>query len=234
MGVYRPRHPERTVLYRVLFHNFDRFLTEFESRFEKERGFLRPIIKEVVERLLDCGNPRCGFARILCPDCSAEHLLMFFCRTRGFYPSCHAKRLEEWGEWMRGELLLDVPHRQVVFTIPKMIRPFFKFKRRLLGELCQAAVQTLLKYFQAETGVELMPGVVAVIQLFRKVYEVNPLTCPKCGGLMKVISFLTDYPAVDRIIHHLNLTFVAERPPPPYIAYQKVLTAAETPAEYSS
>jgi hypothetical protein len=47
--VYRPRHPERTVLYRVLFHYFDRFLAEYESRFEKEYGFLRPIIKEVAE-----------------------------------------------------------------------------------------------------------------------------------------------------------------------------------------
>jgi len=74
-GVYRPRHPERTVLYRVLFHYFDRFLVEYESRFEKEYGFLRPIIKEVVERYLDCGNPRCGFARIRCPDCQAERLL---------------------------------------------------------------------------------------------------------------------------------------------------------------
>ena len=46
-GEYRPRHPERTVLYRVLFHYFDRFLTEYESRFEREYGFLRPIIKEV-------------------------------------------------------------------------------------------------------------------------------------------------------------------------------------------
>jgi hypothetical protein len=50
-GVYRPRHPERTVLYRVLSHHFDRFLTEYESRFEKEYGFLRPIVKDVVERL---------------------------------------------------------------------------------------------------------------------------------------------------------------------------------------
>jgi len=100
-GVYRPRHPERTVLYRVLFHYFDRFLAEYEGRFEKEYGFFRPIVKEVVERYLDCGNPRCGFARIRCPDCQAEHLLMFSCRTRGFCPSCHAKRLEEWGEWMR-------------------------------------------------------------------------------------------------------------------------------------
>jgi hypothetical protein len=40
-GVYLPRHPERTVLYRVLFHHFDRFLTEYESRFKREYGFFR-------------------------------------------------------------------------------------------------------------------------------------------------------------------------------------------------
>ncbi len=57
-GVYRPRHPERTVLYRVLFHYFDRFLAEYEGRFEKENGFLRSIIKEVAERYLDCGTLR--------------------------------------------------------------------------------------------------------------------------------------------------------------------------------
>jgi hypothetical protein len=75
-GIYRPRHPERTILYRVLFHHFDRFLTEYESRFEREYGFFRPIIKDVVERYLDCGNPRCGFARIRCPDCGEERLLL--------------------------------------------------------------------------------------------------------------------------------------------------------------
>jgi len=54
------------------------------------------------------------------------------------------------------------------------------------------------------------------------------------GGTTKVIAFLSDYIAVDRIIDHLNLTFVAERPPPPHIAYQEVLMAAETSAEYFS
>jgi len=39
------------------------------------------------------------------------------------------------------------------------------------------------------------------------------MVCPKCGGMMKVISFLIDYAVVDRIINHLRLTFVAERPP---------------------
>jgi len=165
-GVYRPRHPERTVLYRVLFHHFDRFLTEYESRFEREYGYFRPIIKDVVERYLDCGNPRCGFARIRCPDCRQERLVMFSCRTRGFCPSCHAKRIEEWGEWMRETLLLDVAHRQIVFTIPKRLRVFFKFNRRLLGDLCRCALRALTRYLEVVTGSALTPGVIAAIQTF--------------------------------------------------------------------
>ena len=157
-----------------MFHYFDKFLAEYESRFEKPDGFLRPIVKEVVERYLDCGNPRCGFARIRCPDCQAERLLMFSCRTRGFCPSCHAKRLEEWGEWMREELLLDVPHRQVVFTIPRMLRIFFKYNRRLLGELCRSALRSLARYFEVSTGSQLMPGVIAAIQTFGNRMNFHP------------------------------------------------------------
>jgi hypothetical protein len=36
--------------------------------------------------------------------------------------------------------------------------------------------------------------------MIRKVYEVDPMVCPKCGGQMKVVAFITDYAAVDRII----------------------------------
>lgn len=56
----------------------------------------------------------------------------------------------------------------------------------------------------------------------------------QCGATMKIIAFLTDYAVVDRIIDHLKLTLVAERPPPPRIAYQELLTAAESSAEYIS
>ncbi len=154
-GEYRPRHPERTVLYRVLFHHFERFLAEYESRFEREFGFFRPIVEEVVERYLDCGNPRCGFTRIRCPDCAEERLVMFSCRTRGFYPS-----------WMRESLLLDVPHRQVVFTVPKRLRFFFKYDRRLLGDLCRAARRSQERYFEAVAGGPFTLGVIAVLQTF--------------------------------------------------------------------
>jgi hypothetical protein len=71
-------------------------------------------------------------------------------------------------------------------------------------------------------------------EMIRKVYEVDPLFCPQCGATMKVIAFITDYAVVDRIIDHLKITFVADRPPPPQIAYQEVLLAAEPSAEYYS
>ena len=50
--------------------------------------------------------------------------------------------------------------------------------------------------------------------MIRKVYEVDPMICPKCGGAMKVVAFITEYAVVDRIIDHLKLTFAAEKPPP--------------------
>jgi hypothetical protein len=36
---------------------------------------------------------------------------------------------------------------------------------------------------------------------------------------MEVSPFITDFQAVDRIIEHLKLVFVAAKPPPPRIAY---------------
>lgn len=68
--------------------------------------------------------------------------------------------------------------------------------------------------------------------MIRKVYEVDPMLCPKCGAEMHIIAFLTDFSVVDRIINHLKLTFVAERPPPPRIAYQKLLMDADISADY--
>jgi len=62
--------------------------------------------------------------------------------------------------------------------------------------------------------------------VIRKVYEIDTLLCPSRGGKMKVIAFLTDRAAVDRIINHLKLSFVADRPLPLQAAYQEVLMAA--------
>lgn len=51
---------------------------------------------------------------------------------------------------------------------------------------------------------------------------------------MRIIAFLTDYAVVDSIIQHLSLTFVADKPPPPQVAFQELLMAEEAGSEYFS
>jgi hypothetical protein len=70
------------------------------------------------------------------------------------------------------------------------------------------------------------------IEMIRKVYEVDPLICPSCGGPMNVVSFIEEPKTIDRIIRHLELTFEAERPPPPHHVQQELLMAAEQSGEY--
>ncbi len=68
--------------------------------------------------------------------------------------------------------------------------------------------------------------------MIRKVYEVDPLRCPACGGQMRIISFIEETKPLDRIIRHLEMTFEAERPPPPRVVQQDLLIAAEESGEY--
>ena len=56
-GLYRQRHPGSTVLYRVIATYFDTFLAQYEDRYQKRYWYLRPVVREVVERYLDCANP---------------------------------------------------------------------------------------------------------------------------------------------------------------------------------
>jgi len=69
-------------------------------------------------------------------------------------------------------------------------------------------------------------------EMIRKVYEVDPLCCPSCGGQMRIISFIEDHKVIDRIIRHLELSFQAARPPPPHNVQQELLIAAEESGEY--
>jgi len=75
---------------------------------------------------------------------------------------------------MREELLLDVPHRQVVLTIPKILRLFFRYKLKLLNSLCLSVVHSFVKFLHTITGIELMPGVIAVTQTFGDCINFHP------------------------------------------------------------
>jgi len=63
--------------------------------------------------------------------------------------------------------------------------------------------------------------------MIKKVYEVDPLLCARCGGQISIIPFIEDHKVIDKIIAHLKITFHAERPPPPRLLQQELLMEAE-------
>jgi hypothetical protein len=54
--------------------------------------------------------------------------------------------------------------------------------------------------------------------LIKQVYEFDPLVCPKCGEIMKIIAFVTDYQEISKIIKSLGLP--EYRAPPKLELYQ--------------
>jgi len=42
-------------------------------------------------------------------------------------------------------------------------------------------------------------------ECIKKIWEVDPLTCPHCGGEMKIISFITESSVIRHILEHLHL-----------------------------
>ena len=71
-------------------------------------------------------------------------------------------------------------------------------------------------------------------RLIQKIYEVDPLICPKCKGAMKIISFIEDPSIIREILTHLGLWLVRSRPPPkihdpPNIEYATADSLAHVP-----
>ncbi len=83
--VYRPRRPKESPLWQCLCAHFYDFIQVYPEKYEKKYGFLKPVVEDVVNKYLDCGDLTKGFARIYCKK---SMLLPFSCKGRWFCPSC--------------------------------------------------------------------------------------------------------------------------------------------------
>ncbi|MBU2511692.1 transposase zinc-binding domain-containing protein [bacterium] len=93
--------------------------------------------------------------------------LSFSCKGRCCCPACQAKRAIILDHHLNENVLFLVPHRQYVFSIPKMLRIYFKYDRSLLGGLCQCAWRSLLTFLREVVGLkDGVPGAVLAIHTF--------------------------------------------------------------------
>ena len=51
-------------------------------------------------------------------------------------------------------------------------------------------------------------------RLIQKIYEVDPLICPKCQGEMRIIAFIEDEAVIKKILKHLGLWETRNHDPP--------------------
>jgi hypothetical protein len=96
-------------------------------------------------------------------------------KRRHFCPSCHQKRVVEYGEWLCTQVLKSVPHRQWVFSLPKRLRIYFLFNRKLLAKLSRCAWKVLGAYQKQVVPFDgSVPGAAIAIHTFGDFQQFNP------------------------------------------------------------
>ena len=174
-GEYRGRRPKQSPLWQVFDRHFDEFLKVYDERYAPTYGPLRDAIPRVVGRFLKCGILDYGLARIRCPECHDEWLLGFSCRGKCLCPSCGKKRQLEFGELLEGRILESVPHRHVVLSVPRRLRPFFMRHRERLSKLTRAGYETIKELLQAAVGnTDSVPGAVVCTQTYGNLLDGHP------------------------------------------------------------
>jgi len=211
-SVYRPRKPQNSPYYQCVEDHLEALEQVYEDRFECKYGFFRPYVKQVVYRYLGCGLLHNGFARVRCEDCGHEYLLAFSCKRRHFCPSCHQKRVVEFGEWLCQEVVKAVPHRHVVLGIPKILRRYFLYDRKLLSDLSRCGWEALKLYLKkAFRDKQAVPGAVIAIQSFGDFLGFNPhlhvLISDGCfhENCMFSVSPAIDTDTLEKIFRHMVL-----------------------------
>ena len=88
---FRPRSPEKTVLYQTVANH----LNSFYAVIENEEKRLPEYVRKEFDAFLRCGIHAYGFLRLKCSDCSHERMVAFSCKKRGFCNSCGGRRMSE-------------------------------------------------------------------------------------------------------------------------------------------
>jgi hypothetical protein len=139
---YSRRTPEKSPLYRLISSGASDLERSWGEIFQPTYGVLRDEVRDGFAAYLECGILAHGCAKAVCENCQHSELIAFSCKKRGVCPSCDAKRAVIFAENLVENVLLPYSHQHLVFTIPKRIRPYFKYSRKNFGLLYAAAWQS--------------------------------------------------------------------------------------------
>jgi len=174
-GQYVPRG--RNELHTIFDHHFPDFCERYDEKYASKYGMFRlERIQQIGEKFSTCGDYLQGVARIRCtnPECGNDYFRPFSCK--GFYlcPSCSQKRTLLFAEHLTNEVLLNLPHRQFVFTMPKALRPFFRHDRRLFADVSRLIYSIITEFYAEAAGRLLLTALIVAHQTFGDLLRWNP------------------------------------------------------------
>lgn len=153
------------VIKQMLKEHFDGF---WKMHYDVFPSDYREDIKEAVEKTIRCGTRDLGYARydcLGCPDNPDPVFVCFTCKSR-FCHKCGKKYTDDWSDKQQ-EKIFDVPHRHMVFTIPKELRTVFYNDRKKLNELSKQVSEVFHYHYERRSKKrELRVGVITVIHTF--------------------------------------------------------------------
>ena len=142
-----------------------RHLATFLERAEAAGG-LPGFVTDELRAYVGCGSLANGFARVRCDDCGRDHLVGFSCGGRGFCPRCNGRRMNDTAAYLADQVLVDVPVRQWVLTVPWWLRARLHYDNRLTSDVLRVFLRTVHAWLRERCGGRGQPGAVTVIQRF--------------------------------------------------------------------
>ncbi|WP_078427704.1 IS91 family transposase [Alkalihalobacterium alkalinitrilicum] len=161
------------IVKQILKDHFDGFWKLHNNLFPEK---LQKDIQETVEKAMRCGSSDTGYAKYECLGCEGnpDPVVVCFTGKSRFCHRCGKKYTDEWTE-KQVECILDVPHRHMVFTVPKELRQVFFKDRKKLNELAKEVAQVFDFWYKKKNKKrQLEVGVITVIHTFGRDLKFNP------------------------------------------------------------
>ena len=166
--IYRPRRPEKTVLFEVIKKYYKTWHRNAENPVPQ-------YIDREFTNYLGCGILAKGFACARCEDCCKDFLIAFSCKGRGICPSCNTRAMVETAAHLVENLIPHIPMRQFVMSFPLKIRHYLQTSE-ILRAVLRIVVGEIQKRFTA-CGPEVANaqiGAISFIQNFGNTLNVHP------------------------------------------------------------
>jgi hypothetical protein len=148
--VYRPRRPEKTVVYQLVQEHLEIWLARVREA-DPDGDPIPHFVEQDLRKYLACGILAHGFARAHCGGCGHDFLIAYYCKGRGICPSCNTRRMAETAAHLVDHVFPQVPVRQWVLSLPKRLRYFLHQDPALIGPVLRIFLDAVEEWLKASS-----------------------------------------------------------------------------------